>query len=313
MGFVVVRPSLSCMNLPISLTVETHITKEEPIMAWNRLILLTILGTARLNAQEGETTQPSPWTYDEPTLAQENPKPFGLKIEYGQNHAAGKSSYLSRSGLFAARYANGLDEVRLNADGSYLRSKGQTADDRRHTFFGYDRYIGSRLWLFLLHDWEKNEVIGLNYTQLSGAGVKFDIMRNAMYSFNVGVAYLKRAKQTEFKATLLDANNEPYTEDRVSTKDDKVISARLKFNYNTELTRFAFISFYQPVTRKNVDPVSGEEKEDYNWSVESSLAYNMTKQIYLKYSYFYRFDALQTAPGVSRDEEKTTLQLGYEF
>jgi hypothetical protein len=87
----------------------------------------------------------------------------------------------------------------------------------------------------------------------------------------------------------------------------------LKFNYNTELTRFALVSFYQPVTTKNVDPVSGEEKDDYSWSLESSLAYNMTKQIYLKYSYFYRFDSLQTAPGVVRDEEKTMLQLGYEF
>lgn len=279
-------------------------------MTRNHLILLTILSSTNLRAEDA---LPSPWVYDEPTLTRENPKPFGFKIEYGQNHAAGKSSYLSRNGRLGARYENGLDELRLDADGSYLRSKGQTADDRRHAFLGYDRYIGSRLWLFLLHDWESNKVVGLNYTQLSGGGVKFDILRNAAYTFNVGVAYLKRAKQTEFKATVLDINNQPYTEERVTTKDDKVISARLKFNYNTELTRFSLISFYQPVTRKNIDPVSGEEKEDYSWSLESSLAYNLTKQIYLKYAYFYRFDSLQTAPGVARDEEKTALQLGYEF
>ena len=87
----------------------------------------------------------------------------------------------------------------------------------------------------------------------------------------------------------------------------------MTFNYTTELTRFALVRFYQPVTTKNVDPVSGEKKDDISWSLESSLAYNMTKQVYLKYSYFYRFDSLQTAPGVARDEEKTMLQLGYEF
>jgi hypothetical protein len=279
-------------------------------MSGRNLILLTFLGSAPLHAEEAPL---SPWTYVEPTLTQENPKPFGLKLEYGQNQAAGKSSYRSRSGRFAARYENGLDELRLDADASYLRSKRQTADDRRHSFFGYDRYVGSRFWLFLLHDWESNKVVGLNYTQLSGAGVKFDLMRNPVYTFNIGVAYLKRAKQTAYKATVLDANNEAYVEERVTTKDDKVVSARLKFNYNTELTRFALISFYQPVTTKNVDPVSGVKKDDYSWTVESSFAYFMSKQIYLKYAYFYRFDSLQTAPGVPRDEEKSSVQIGYEF
>jgi hypothetical protein len=279
-------------------------------MAWKHLILLPILGAAPLCADEA---RPSPWTYDEPTLTRENPKPFGLKIEYGQNLAAGKSSYLSRSGRFAARYENGLDELRLDADGTYLRSQGQTADDRRHAFFGYDRYIGSRFWLFLLLDWESNRVVGLNYTQLSGAGVKFDLMRNAVYTLNIGAAYLKRAKQTEYDATVLDINNEAYEEERVTTKDDKVVSARLKFNYNTEQTRLALVSFYQPVTRKNVDPVSGIRKRDYSWTLESSFAYFMSKQIYLKYAYFYRFDSLQTAPGVPRDEEKSSVQIGYEF
>lgn len=273
------------------------------MMAPKHWLGLSLFVSAPVYAQEAPPA-PSPWTYEEPTLDHDNPKPFSFKIEYGQNHASGKSSYRQRNGRVGARYENGLDEVRLDADGSYLRSKGQTADDRRHSFFGYDRYIGSRLWLFLLHDWESNKAVGLNYTQLSGAGVKFDIMRNAAYGLNVGVAYLKRAKQTEFTTP---------TEVRVTTKDDKVVSARLKFNYTTELTRFALVSFYQPVTTKNVEPVSGEKKDDYSWSLESSLAYNMTKQIYLKYSYFYRFESLQTAPGVARDEEKTMLQLGYEF
>lgn len=281
-------------------------------MAQKYWLGLSLVLAAPVLAEEAPPAQ-SPWTYEEPTLDHDNPKPFGFKVEYGQNHASGKSSYMQRNGRLGARYQNGLDEVRLDADASYLRSKGQTADDRRHSFFGYDRYIGARLWLFLLHDWESNKVVGLNYTQLSGAGVKVDILRNATYGLNVGVAYLKRAKQTEFTANLVDANNQPYTEERVTTKDDKVVSARLKMNYNTELTRFSLISFYQPVTTKNVDPVSGEKKDDYSWSLESSLAYNMTKQIYLKYSYFYRFDSLQTAPGVARDEEKTMLQLGYEF
>ncbi|WP_141733909.1 DUF481 domain-containing protein [Oligoflexus tunisiensis] len=279
-------------------------------MIWKRLILLALLGTQPLQA---ETPQPSPWVYDEPALTRDNPKPFGLKIEYGQNHAAGKTSYLNRTTNFGTKYENGLDEVRLNADGNYLRSKGQTVDDRRHAFFGYDRYIGSHLWLFLLLDWESNRVLGLNYTQLSGAGVKVDIMRNAAYTLNVGVAYLKRAKQTEYNATLLDADNQPYTENRVTTKDDKVISARLKFNYDTDLTKFSLVGFYLPVTRKNVDPVSGVEKNDYSWTLESSLAWHLTKRIYLKYAYFYRFESLQTAPGVSREDEKTTLQVGYEF
>jgi len=279
-------------------------------MSYKLLFLLAILGSQPMLAAENP---PSPWTYDEPSLSRENPKPFGFKIEYGQNQSAGKSSYLSRVGKLGSKYENGLDEVRLNADGSYLRSAGDTIDDRRHAFFGYDRYLGSRLWLFLLADWESNQVVGLNYTQLTGAGVKIDLMRNAVYSLNVGAAYLKRAKQTEFDVTSLDINNQPYTENRVSTKDDKVISARLKFDYETELTRFALISFYQPVTSKNIDPVSGLEKDDYSWSVESSIAYNLTKQIYLKYAYLYRFEALQTAPGVSRKDEKTTLQIGYEY
>ncbi|HYX34737.1 MAG TPA: DUF481 domain-containing protein [Oligoflexus sp.] len=279
-------------------------------MSFGRVILFLILGSQPLLAQE---SSPSPWTYEEPTLTRDNPKPFGLKIEYGQNHSAGKSSYLSRVGKLGAKYENGLDEVRLNADGSSLRTLGQTVDDRRHYFLGYDRYIGSRLWLFLLHDWESNEVVGLNYTQLSGAGVKVDLMRNKVYTLNVGVAYLKRAKQTEYNAALVDANNQPYTESRVSTKDDKVISARLKFDYETDLVRLSLISFYQPVTQKNINPVSGEKKDDYSWSVESSIAYHLTKQVYLRYAYLYRFEALQTAPGAARKDEKTTLQVGYEF
>jgi hypothetical protein len=274
------------------------------------LILLGILSTQALLA---ETPQPSPWVYNEPTLTQDNPKPYGLKIEYGQIRAAGKSSYTNRTTNFGAKYETGLDEVRLSADGNYMRSNGETIDDRRHAFFGYDRYIGSRLWLFLLLDWESNRVIGLNYTQLSGAGIKLDILRNETYKMNVGVAYLKRAKQTEFDETLLDANNEPYTETQVTTKDNNVVSARLKFNYDTEQTSFSLIGFYLPVIGKNADPVSGVEKEDYSWTVESSLAWHLTKQIYLKYAYFYRFESLQTAPGVSREDEKTTLQLGYEF
>lgn len=254
-----------------------------------------------------------PWTYDEPALAKENPKPFGFKIEYGQIQAAGKSSYLSRNGKAGAHYENGLDDVRLDADSSYLKSESDTVDDRRHVYFGYDRYVGSRLWLFILHDWESNKVVGLNYTQLTGAGVKVDLMRNANYTWNVGVAYLKRAKQTAYDAELLDINNQAYSEERTATKDDKVISARLKFAYDTDITRFSLVSFYQPVTRRNTDPVSGEEKKDYSWSLESSIAYNLTKRVYLKYAYSFRFEALQTGPGVPRTDEKTTLQVGYEL
>lgn len=279
-------------------------------MSYKKLSLLVILSSQPMLAKEN---QPSPWVYEEPSLSRENPRPIGFKMEYGQTQSAGKSSYLSRVGKLGGKYGNGLDEVRLNVDGSYLRSAGDTIDDRRHAFVGYDRYIGSRLWLFLLADWESNRAVGLNYTQLTGAGVKLDIMRNAVYTLNVGVAYLKRAKQTEYDGMTLDINNQPYTENRVSTTDDKVISARLKFDYETELTRFALISFYQPVLSKNVDPVSKLAKDDYSWSVESSIAYNLTKQIYLKYAYLVRYEALQTAPGVSRQDEKTTLQIGYEY
>jgi hypothetical protein len=279
-------------------------------MTSKQLWLLVILGSQPLLAKEN---QPSPWVYEEPSLSRENPRPLGFKMEYGQTQAAGKSSYLSRVGKLGGKYENGLDEVRLNADGSYLRSSGDTIDDRRHAFAGYDRYIGSRLWLFLLADWESNQVAGLNYTQLTGVGVKLDVMRNAVYTLNVGVAYLKRAKQTEYDAIALDDSNQPYVESRLSTKDDKVISVRLKFDYETELTRFALISFYQPVMSKSVDPVSNLAKDDFSWSVESSIAYNLSKQIYLKYVYLFRHEALQTAPGVSRKDEKTMLQIAYEY
>jgi hypothetical protein len=112
-----------------------------------------------------------------------------------------------------------------------------------------------------------------------------------------------------FWGVALSAQDFTYNE----PKDDKVLSARFKLGYETDLARFSLVSFYQPVTSRSEDPVTGKDTRDYNWSLESSIAYNLSKRVYLKYAYLYRYESIRTGPGVPRVDEKTTLQLGYEL
>ncbi len=251
--------------------------------------------------------------YKEPMRKTDDQSPFGFAVEYGQNKAAGKSEYTARSGKASIGYDNGLDEFYLDVDANYLKTSNGLVDDKRHAYLGYDRYLGSRLWLFLLNDWESNKIAGLNYTQLSGAGIKVDLLRNSTLKWNVGVAYLKRAKQTQFTISSLDENGNALSEIKRTTEDDKVISARLKFTVTTEQTRFSLISLYQPSMTKNQDPMTGDLQNDYSWSSEASIAYNLSKKVYAKLSYDYRFESLRTAPGSPRTDEMTTVRLGYEF
>jgi hypothetical protein len=278
------------------------------------LVLFGIAGTLASLAHAEEAAPPPPLLfYAEPSLKEDNAKAFGFNLEYGQNTSAGKSEYRSRNGKVGAKYENGLDEIRLDGTANNLETSKGVIDDKLRVYFGYDRYIGSRLWLFLLSDWESNKAAGLNYNQLTGGGVKVDILRNSAYKWNVGLAYLKRAKQTSYEMQLLDADNEPFTQEIKNTKDDQVVSARMKFSYSIEPTGFSLVSFYQPTLNREKDPLSGQDKADYTWSAEASLSHSLSKQIYVKLSYNYRYESLQSGPGSPRQEEKSAVLLGYEF
>ncbi len=277
------------------------------------LVVLLVCCVNELQAQE-KTAQDEPiFQYNEPMLKSADEKTFNFKIEYGQTHASGKADFMQRSGLVSTGYSNGIDEIVLQHDASYLKTLKGLIDDKRHYYLGYDRYLGSRWWAFALYDWESNEVVGNNFIQLAGVGIKFDFLRNKQWKLNLGVAYLRRAKESVVKVQELDKNGETVTLENTSSKDDKVVSARLKFSYGNKVNKLSLVAFHQPALDKEYSPLTGIKERDYSDSLEAGISHALAQNLSISTSYQYRYDSLRIQTNQPRVTEKLVFKVGFEY
>jgi hypothetical protein len=263
---------------------------------------------------EDQSAQDEPiFQYNEPTRKNPDDKAVSFKVEYGQTHASGKSDFMQRSGFVSTGYSNGIDETVLQHDTSYLKTSKGLVDDKRHYYLGYDRYLGGRWWAFALYDWESNKIVGNNFVQLAGAGIKFDFLRNRQWKLNVGAAYLRRAKESVVKLVQLDESGQPVSVEDTVDKEDKVVSIRLKFSYGNKVNKFSLIAFHQPALDKEYSQLTGRDERDFSDSVEASLSHALAQGFTISTAYQYRYDSLRIQTNQPRATEKLIVKLGYEY
>ncbi|MCX6128027.1 MAG: DUF481 domain-containing protein [Proteobacteria bacterium] len=125
----------------------------------------------------GQSTD-SIWTYKEPTLKPDDAKMFGTLAELGHQKSSGNAEIRSTNALLGMKFDTGLSETREDLEYQYLVVKGVTAAHRVHSYTGYDYYLGGRFWGYILNDYEYNETKKIKFSLLTGAGIKYDLLRN---------------------------------------------------------------------------------------------------------------------------------------
>lgn len=266
-----------------------------------------------LRAEEKSTQDEPIFQYNEPMPKTADDKTVSFKLEYGQTHASGKSDFMQRSGLMSGGYSNGIDEIVLQHDTNYLKTLKGLVDDKRHYYLGYDRYLGARWWAFALYDWESNKVVGNNFVQLAGAGIKFDFLRNKQWKLNLGLAYLNRAKESVVKSVQLDENGQTFSVDDTTNKEDKVVSLRLKFSYANKANKFSLIAFHQPALDREYSQLTGRKEKDFSDSLEASITHALAQGFTIATSYQYRYESLRIQTNQPRVTEKLVFKIGYEY
>ena len=250
------------------------------------LLLLPLFVTAAPVIAD-ETLSDSIWHYAEPMPAAEDAKNFSGSLEGGDQVHSGSVAFRSASGLLGLKYDNGLSESVQTVNYQYLEAKGAVVANLLKSYTGYDRYLGSRIWAFVLNDYERNRPKKVEYSMLSGGGFKYDLLRNPFWKLNVGAALLHRLqKRTDGL-----------------TDNDEVMSYRIKFNVKGENVEYYLVLFYQPSL---ID-------KTYGWSADTGVSIKMSDRFSLKTGYIYRYDSEPLDPTIAKWDRDHYARLAMKF
>ncbi len=243
-------------------------------------------GTAWAEAA-GDKPKESIWTYVPPKWKAAEDKKFSGALELGDQQHDGTTSFQGVSGALALKYEPGIYELIQTVNFDYLNSEETVSKNQLKTYTGADCYLGYRFWAFLLNDFERNPPQHIRLKLRTGAGIKYDLLRNPFWKLNVGVAALHREQRS--------------TEDAVES--DEVLSGRLLFKLKSESTTFNFVGFYMPSLNNG----------SYEWSADSSLTFDLTTAIALKFGWLYTFNSAPLDTGVSKWEREYYTRIQLKF
>lgn len=252
------------------------------------LIMIVCIATNAMWAEAvGEKKKEAIWDYVPPAWKAPADKKFSASLEFGTQQHDGTTSYEGASGALALKYEPGIYELTQTVNFDYLSCEDAVSQNQLKSYTGADWYFGCRFWGFLLNDYERNPPQHVDLKERTGVGIKYDLLRNAFWKLNVGVAPLYREQRsTEGKE-----------------RGDEVLSARLLFRVNSDSTTYSFVGFYMPALSDG----------NYEWSVDTALTFNLTKAIALKVGWLYNFNSDPLDAGVSKWDRECYTHIQYEF
>ena len=234
-----------------------------------------------------EKPKESIWTYVPPTWKPQDAKKFSGSVELGDQQHDGTTSFQGASGALSLKYEPGIYEVVQTANFDYLNSEGTVSKNQLKAYTGFDYFFGYRIWGFVLNDYERNPPQHMQMKLRTGAGLKYDILRNPFWKLNLGVAALNREQES--------------TEGL--TKHDEVLSYRLLFKVKSDATTYNLVGFYMPSLSNG----------SYEWSVDTSLTFDLTTAIALKIGWLYTYNSVPLDATVSKWEREYYTRVQLKF
>jgi hypothetical protein len=235
----------------------------------------------------GDKANESIWTYVPPKWKAADDKKFSATLEVGNQQHDGTTSFQGISGAVALKYEPGIFEVVQTVNYDYLKSEDAVSKDQLKSYTGLDCYLGYRFWAFLLNDYERNLPQHMSLKMRTGAGVKYDLLRNSFWKLNFGVAALHREQRS--------------TEGE--EKGDEVLSGRLLFKLKADSVTYNFVGFYMPSLNNG----------SYEWSADTSLTFDLTAALALKLGFQYTFNSAPLDADVSKWEREYYTRIQLKF
>lgn len=234
-----------------------------------------------------EKPKDSIWTYVPPEWKARDDKKFSGSVEFGDQQHDGTKTFQGASGALSLKYDPGIFEVVQTANFDYLNSEGTVSKNQLKAYTGFDYYFGCRFWGFLLNDYERNPPQHMSLKMRTGAGIKYDLLRNSFWKLNLGVAALHREQRS--------------TEGE--EKSDEVLSYRLLFKLKSNSTTYNLVGFYMPSLSNG----------SYEWSADTSLTFDLTTSIALKIGWLYTYNSVPLDPSVSNWEREYYTRVQFKF
>ncbi len=131
-------------------------------------------------------------TYQEPHPKAETDPRWAFQGELGYQNSRGSSTFRDLNGAVHWAYDNGIDEVKSETIYQNLVTPSKVTSDRLFSRNSYERYWGNRLWFLKMLTFEYAPLKGIIGDLHSGVGVKYDLLRNAIWKMNVSEMILSR-------------------------------------------------------------------------------------------------------------------------
>jgi hypothetical protein len=234
-----------------------------------------------------EKPEESIWAYVPPAWKAADDKKFSATVELGNQQHDGTTSFQGASGALGLKFDDGIYELVQTANFDYLSSEGTVSKNQLKAYTGFDYYLGWRIWGFLLNDYERNPPQHMSLKMRTGAGVKYDLLRNSFWKLNLGVAALHREQRS--------------TEGE--EKGDEVLSYRLLFKVKSKSTTYNLVGFYMPSLSNG----------SYEWSADTSLTFDLTTYIALKIGWLYTYNSVPLDASVANWEREYYTRVQFKF
>jgi len=241
-----------------------------------------------------EKPQESIWAYVPPAWKGNSLTNFSGSVEVGDQQSDGTTSSQGASGALVLKYEPGVYEIIQTISFNYLNTtpagtnaESTTVKNQIKAYTGVDYYFGYRIWGFVLNEYERNLPEHMKLKMRTGAGIKYDILRNPFWKLNIGAAFLNREQKSTEDLTL----------------HDEVMSYRLLFKIKSNTVTYSLVGFYIPSVSNG----------SYEWSADTSLTFDLTSVIALKVGWEYDYNSQPLAASVAKWDRQYYTRVQLKF